>query len=139
MISSSTSRRRGKLTYVLCVCVRARAIRYDSELAYDGEYDEPSVYYFRDNAVMGSDSEDDDDDDVLEMRTASSRSRSNSVSSMQNCALATPLSPNGAAASSRPRPPMVRRHSTDREHVTIASIAPPLLKSTWVGNSLATL
>ena len=46
------------------VCVRARAIRYDSELAYDGEYDEPSVYYFRDNAVMGSDSEDDDDDDV---------------------------------------------------------------------------
>ena len=45
------------------VCVRARAIRHDSELAYDGEYDEPSVYYFRDNAVMGSDSEDDDDDD----------------------------------------------------------------------------
>ena len=121
------------------VCVRACAIRYDSELAYDGEYDEPSVYYFRDNAVMGSDSEDDDDDDVLEMRTASSRSRSNSVSSMQNCALATPLSPNGAAASSRPRPPMVRRHSTDREHVTIAPIAPTLLKSTGVGNELATL
>ncbi|TBU53699.1 hypothetical protein BD310DRAFT_134233 [Dichomitus squalens] len=111
---------------------------YDSELAYDGEYDEPSTYYFHENVVMGSDSEDDDDDDVLEMRTASSRSRSNSASSTLKSSLATPLSP-GNTMSSRPRPPMVRRQSTDREHVTIAPIAPTLLKSTGVGNELGTV
>ncbi|RDX54027.1 hypothetical protein OH76DRAFT_1057759 [Lentinus brumalis] len=110
---------------------------YDSETGYDGEYDEPaSVYYYNDHAV-GSDSEDDDDDDVLEMRTASSRSRSNSASSMRKPSLPTPLSPE--ATGSRPRPPMVRRSSTDRERVTIAPIAPTLLKSTGVGNELGTL
>ncbi|RPD59565.1 hypothetical protein L227DRAFT_611800 [Lentinus tigrinus ALCF2SS1-6] len=109
---------------------------YDSETGYDGEYDEPeSIYYYNDHAV-GSDSED-DDDDVLEMRTASSRSRSNSASSIRKPSLSTPLSPE--STSPRPKPPMVRRSSTDREHVTIAPIAPTLLKSTGVGNELATL
>ena len=102
--------------------------RSDSELGYDGEYDEPSsMYYFNDNVVIGSDSED-DDDDVLEMRTSSSRSRSNSASSMRKAPITTPLRP-GTTTSSRPRPPTVRRHSTDREHVTIAPIAPTILKT----------
>ena len=39
-----------------------RSARYDSELGYDGEYDEPSMYYFNENVVIGSDSEDDEDD-----------------------------------------------------------------------------
>ncbi|PIL24754.1 hypothetical protein GSI_12640 [Ganoderma sinense ZZ0214-1] len=109
----------------------------DSELGYDGEYDEPSsMYYFNDNVAIGSDSED-DDDDVLEMRTPSSRSRSNSASSMRKPPITTPL--RAGTTSSRPRPPTVRRHSTDREHVTIAPIAPTLLKSTGVGNELMSL
>lgn len=112
-------------------------VRYDSELGYDGEYDEPSMYCFDDNVVIGSDSED-DDDDVLEMRTASSRSRSNSASSIRKPGLTTPFRP-GSATSTRPRPPTVRRHSTDREHVTIAPIAPTMLKSTGVGNELVSL
>ncbi|KAI1790307.1 hypothetical protein LXA43DRAFT_1017401 [Ganoderma leucocontextum] len=110
---------------------------YDSELGYDGEYDEPSMFCFNENVVIGSDSED-DDDDVLEMRTSSSRSRSNSASSMWKAPLTTPLQ-SGNTTSSRPRPPTVRRQSTDREHVTIAPIAPTLLKSTGVGNELMTL
>ncbi|KAI0738433.1 hypothetical protein C8Q80DRAFT_1275441 [Daedaleopsis nitida] len=110
---------------------------YDSELGYDGEYDEPSPYYFTDNVVIASDSED-DDDEVLEMKTASSRSRSNSASSIRKPTLTTALSPD-STAQSRPRPPMVRRASADREHVTIAPIAPTLLKSTGVGNELGSL
>ncbi|OSD05510.1 hypothetical protein PYCCODRAFT_1465395 [Trametes coccinea BRFM310] len=103
---------------------------YDSELGYDGEYEEPVSYY-----GTGSDSED-DDDDVLEMRTSSSRSRSSSSS--RGSPFATTFSTDATAAS-RPRPPMVRRASTDREHVTIAPIPPTILKSTGVGNELHTV
>ncbi|EIW58597.1 protein phosphatase regulator REG1 [Trametes versicolor FP-101664 SS1] len=102
---------------------------YDSELGYEGEYEEPVSYY-----GPGSDS-DDDDDDVLEMRTASSRSRSSSSS--RSSPFATTFGVDTTAA--RPRPPMVRRASTDREHVTIAPIPPTLLKSTGVGNELGTV
>ncbi|KAI8969370.1 hypothetical protein BD414DRAFT_511004 [Trametes punicea] len=105
---------------------------YDSELGYDGEYEEPVSYY-----GTGSDSEeDDDDDDVLEMRTASSRSRSSSSS--RSSPFAASFSTD-TSAQSRPRPPMVRRPSTDREHVTIAPIPPTILKSTGVGNELSTV
>lgn len=90
--------------------------------------------YFNDS-VIGSDSED-DDDDVLEMVTASSRSRSHSASSVHRSPLA--LS-SDLGAQSRARPPTSRRPSTDREHVSIAPIAPTLLKSTGVGNDLASL
>ncbi|KAI0820767.1 hypothetical protein BC628DRAFT_1341384 [Trametes gibbosa] len=102
---------------------------YDSELGYDGEYEAPVSYY-----GPGSDS-DDDDDDVLEMRTASSRSRSSSFS--RSSPFATSFTSD--ASTMRPRPPMVRRASTDREHVTIAPMPPTLLKSTGVGNQLGTL
>ncbi|CDO73314.1 hypothetical protein BN946_scf185008.g76 [Trametes cinnabarina] len=101
---------------------------YDSDLGYDGEYEDPVSYYG--GAVSDSD---DDDDDVLEMRTSSSRSRSSSSS--RSSPFATTFSPDITAAS-RPRPPMVRRASTDREHVTIAPIPPTILKSTGVGNEL---
>ncbi|KAI0675758.1 hypothetical protein C8Q78DRAFT_1074748 [Trametes maxima] len=103
---------------------------YDSELGYEGEYEEPSPYYGH-----GSDSED-DDDDVLEMRTSSTRSRSSSAS--RGSPFPATFSTDSSAPS-RPKPPMVRRPSMDREHVTIAPIPPTLLKSTGVGNELATL
>ncbi|KAI0629329.1 hypothetical protein C8Q77DRAFT_1065937 [Trametes polyzona] len=102
---------------------------YDSELGYDGEYEGPVSYY-----GPGSDS-DDDDDDVLEMRTSSSRSRSSSSS--RSSPFTTTFGADTTAM--RPRPPMVRRASTDREHVTIAPIPPTLLKSTGVGNELGTV
>ncbi|KAH9910972.1 uncharacterized protein BXZ73DRAFT_108335 [Epithele typhae] len=111
---------------------------YDSELGYDGEFDEPALYYFNDNAVIGSDSEDEDDDDGLIMQTASSRSRTNSISSIRKASMASTLTLDPSAPS-RPRPPLVRRASTDREHFTIAPIAPTLLKSTGVGNELMPL
>ncbi|KAF8475180.1 hypothetical protein DFH94DRAFT_115012 [Russula ochroleuca] len=66
---------------------------------------------------------------MLEMRTSICRSRSSSSS----------RSP-GAPEYSRPfpyphaRPPLVRTASSDKEHVTIAPIAPTLLKTTGVGN-----
>ncbi|KAH9852624.1 hypothetical protein C2E23DRAFT_730255 [Lenzites betulinus] len=101
---------------------------YDSELGYDGEYEAPASYY-------GPGSDSDDDDDVLEMRTASSRSRSSSFSRSSPFA----SSFTSDASTARPRPPMVRRASTDREHVTIAPIPPTLLKSTGVGNELGTV
>ncbi|KAI0366976.1 hypothetical protein BV20DRAFT_951134 [Pilatotrama ljubarskyi] len=103
---------------------------YDSELAYDGEYEEPVSYY-----GTGSDS-DDDDDDVLEMRTSSSRSRSSSSS--RSSPFASAFSAD-TTAPARPRPPMVRRPSTDREHVTIAPIPPTILKSGAGGNELCTV
>ncbi|KAI0352400.1 hypothetical protein OH77DRAFT_1409262 [Trametes cingulata] len=103
---------------------------YDSELGYDGEYEEPVSYY-----GTGSDS-DDDDDDVLEMRTSSSRSRSSSSS--RSSPFATAFSTD-TTAPARPRPPMVRRPSTDREHVTIAPIPPTILKSSGGGNELSTV
>ncbi|KAI0766986.1 hypothetical protein BD413DRAFT_480253 [Trametes elegans] len=103
---------------------------YDSELGFDGrDHEEPVSYY-----GGGSDSED-DDDDVLEMRTSSSR---RSSSSSRNSGFAASFSTD-ATAPSRPRPPMVRRASTDREHVTIAPMPPTLLKSTGVGNELGTV
>ncbi|RPD59003.1 hypothetical protein L226DRAFT_107826 [Lentinus tigrinus ALCF2SS1-7] len=106
---------------------------YDSETGCDGEYDEPtSNYYYNHAAGFESDSED-DDDDVLEMRTASSRSHSNSTSSVRP----TPLDPEATAPGLRP--PVARRLSTDREHVSIALIAPTLLNSTGVGNEFAIL
>ncbi|KAH9893462.1 hypothetical protein C8Q73DRAFT_648107 [Cubamyces lactineus] len=105
---------------------------YDSELGYDGEYEEPVSFY-----GAGSDSEeDDDDDDVLEMRTSSSRSRSSSSS--RGSPFATSFS-SDATTPGRPKPPMVRRLSMDREHVTIAPMPPTLLKSTGVGNELSTV
>ena len=76
----------------------------------------------------GSDS---DDEDVLEIRLGRSRSSSSSRSP-------------GASDYSRHthspfpyphlRPPLIRTTSFDKEHVTIAPIAPTLLKTTGVGN-----
>ncbi|KAI0642185.1 hypothetical protein C8Q79DRAFT_929196 [Trametes meyenii] len=106
---------------------------YDSELGYEGEYEEPSSYYG--HSGHGSDSED-DDDDVLEMRTSSTRSRSSSAS--RGPPFPATFSTDSSAPS-RSKPPMVRRPSMDREHVTIAPIPPTMLKSTGVGNELATL
>ncbi len=77
----------------------------------------------------GSDS--DEDGEILEMRSSLCRSRSSSSS----------RSP-GASEYSRAhppfpypvRPPLVRTASSEKEHVSIAPIAPTLLKTTGVGN-----
>ena len=99
------------------------------------EDEEPMAYYRSRQSVMNSDSDEDDDDDVLEMRTASSRSRtSSSASSLPRkllLAVDVPHTPHPHA-----RPPLVRRSSSTAEHVTIAPIAPTLLKSTGFGNDI---
>ncbi len=78
----------------------------------------------------GSDS--DEEGEILEMRTSLGRSRSSSSS----------RSPGAAEYSHQAQPPfsyshsppLVRTGSSDKEHVTIAPIAPTLLKTTGVGN-----
>jgi hypothetical protein len=67
---------------------------------------------------------------VLEMRTSLSRSRSSSSSRSPG---AFDHSRNGYPHP-HSRPPLVRTVSADKEHVTIAPIAPTLLKTTGVGN-----
>ena len=103
----------------------------DSEVgSYDDGLDEPSLFS---EGHAGSDTEDDDeddDDDILEMRTASSRSRSSSSSRSPGLyahAHSQRLRPNA-------RPMLVRANSSDKEHMTIAPIAPTMLKTTGVGN-----
>ncbi|KAI0923621.1 hypothetical protein AcV5_009110 [Taiwanofungus camphoratus] len=105
----------------------------DSEIGYSDEYDSPSSSYVGGTVSGNSDSEDDDDDDVLEMRT--SRSRSSSISMLQQptTTLATEAPP---SASALRRPSLVRGSSTGGDRVTIAPIAPTILKSTGVGNNL---
>ncbi|OCH84624.1 hypothetical protein OBBRIDRAFT_798913 [Obba rivulosa] len=111
----------------------------DSEVAYDEEDDEPASFYIEHrDSPAGSDS--DDDDDVIEMRTSSSRSRSSSASSSRSPRFATvPLpgskdpSPSG---SNRSHHGLSRRASAGGDRVTIAPIAPTLLKSTGFGNEV---
>ncbi|CAL1714326.1 unnamed protein product [Somion occarium] len=109
----------------------------DSEAGYDYESDEPSSFFIGDREEHPHSDSDDDDDDVLEMRTSSSRSRSSSSSRSRH----SPLSgasghPNPSQSAQRVRPPLVRQASSDRERVTIAPIAPTILKTTGVGNNL---
>ncbi|KZT69311.1 hypothetical protein DAEQUDRAFT_691197 [Daedalea quercina L-15889] len=110
---------------------------YDSEATNEDESEEPMEYYRQRQSIMNSDSDDDEDeDDVLEMRTSSSRSRTSSAPGAQ------PSMPSPAFDSPRTphphfRPALVRRASVGPEHVTIAPIAPTLLKGTGVGNNLA--
>ncbi|THH17439.1 hypothetical protein EUX98_g9135 [Antrodiella citrinella] len=113
----------------------------DSEVGYEYESDEPSSFYVGDRAGMGSDSED-EDDDVLEMRTSSSRSRSSSSSRSRQSPLAhshdpPSTSPQPSSSVYGARPPIVRQGSMDRDRVTIAPIAPTILKTIGVGNNLS--
>ncbi|GBE89532.1 hypothetical protein BKA93DRAFT_828708 [Sparassis latifolia] len=91
----------------------------DSEQGYD---EEPSSFYLPNQPASNSDSDDDDDDDVLEMRTSSSRSRSSSELQRLNSST--------GSLSRRLRPALSRRSSTAGDRVTIAPIAPTLLKTT---------
>src|SRR6266849_7348981 len=63
------------------------------------------------------------------MRSSLCRSRSSSSSRSPGASRAHPPFPYPHA-----RPPLVRTASSDKEHVTIAPIAPTLLKTTGVGN-----
>ena len=49
------------------------------------------------------------------------------------------MSPQSSSATMRARPPLVRQGSMDRERVTIAPIAPTILKTIGVGNNLASI
>ena len=78
----------------------------------------------------GSDS--DEEGEILEMRASLIRSRSSSSSR-------SPGAPDYSHRAQPPfsyshSPPLVRTGSSDKEHVTIAPIAPTLLKTTGVGN-----
>ncbi|THH13770.1 hypothetical protein EW146_g6482, partial [Bondarzewia mesenterica] len=95
----------------------------DSEAeCIDDALDEPSLFS---EGHAGSDS--DEDDDILEMRTSSTRSRSSSSSRSPGMSYAQLLHPNI-------RPPLIHTGSSDKEHMTIAPIAPTMLKTTGVGN-----
>ncbi|KAI0683723.1 hypothetical protein BC835DRAFT_1221802, partial [Cytidiella melzeri] len=107
----------------------------DSEADNDEEQNQPSSFYFNDRPGLQSDSDEDDEDEVLEIRSRRSRSSSSSRSDRPSAMRRT--SP-GVAQPAR-RPPIARQSSTDREHMTIAPIAPTMLKSTGVGNNLATI
>jgi hypothetical protein len=100
----------------------------------DDEVHRSSSIHYGQNAVM-SDSEEDDEDDVLEIR--SRRSRSSSSSRSDRPALTRTISP--SASQPARRPTLTRQGSVDREHMTIAPIAPTMLKSTGVGNNLASI
>ncbi|PCH36292.1 hypothetical protein WOLCODRAFT_126993 [Wolfiporia cocos MD-104 SS10] len=103
----------------------------DSEVGYDEDEDSPS--YYIDRPAVNSDS-DDDDEDVLEMRT--SRSRASSTSSTSHRMRPSFSADMAASSYPRCRPPLMRKASTGGERVTIAPIAPTILKSTGVGNNL---
>lgn len=66
----------------------------------------------------------------------SRRSRSSSSSRSDRAPAMRKTSP--PSAQSGRRPPLTRQGSVDREHMTIAPIAPTILKTTGVGNNLAT-
>lgn len=107
-------------------------IRYDddAEVIYEEEHEDPSSFFVDERPpALGSDS--DDDDDVIEMRTSSSRSRSSSSSRSRHSKFSTGSSPR-MSAPIRHRPSLVRMASSDRERVSIAPIAPTMLKSSGV-------
>lgn len=117
----------------------------DSEAGYEYESDEPSSFFLNDRNSSDDDEDDedddDDDDDVLEMRTSRSRSSSISSSRSHHTAFTQPdgrsnFSPLQAFGN---RPQLTRQASVDRERVTIAPIAPTILKSTGVGNNLTNI
>ncbi|PSR78270.1 hypothetical protein PHLCEN_2v7466 [Hermanssonia centrifuga] len=103
----------------------------DSEVDDDEDADEPSSFFLNNSAGLDSDTEDEDEDEVLEMR--SKRSRSSSSSRSRQSAFRTTSPP---SALHNRRPSIIRQSSTDRDRVTIAPIAPTILKTTGVGNHL---
>ncbi|KAI0788903.1 hypothetical protein C8Q75DRAFT_195557 [Abortiporus biennis] len=106
----------------------------DSEVGYDDESDEPSSFFLDERSELVSDS-DDDDDDVLEMRTSSSRSRSSSSSRSRHASFTS----SRFSGPMRNRPTLFRTSSVDRDRVTIAPIAPTMLKTAGVGNDLTVI
>ncbi|KAI0318762.1 hypothetical protein OF83DRAFT_910148 [Amylostereum chailletii] len=81
-----------------------------------------------------SDHESDDDDGALEISTPSSRSRSSSSSRTRANPPTPPYPSHPVIADTFSRPILVRTNSSDKEHMTIAPIAPTTLKTTGVGN-----
>ena len=103
----------------------------DSEIGFndpDDPLDEGGLFS---EAHNGSDS-DEEGDEILEMRTSLGRSRSSSSSRSPGASEYSHFAQ--APFSYSHSTPLVRTGSSDKEHVTIAPIAPTLLKTTGVGN-----
>lgn len=110
--------------------------------SYDDGYEEDSENGFNDpddvldegglfsEGHNGSDS--DEEGEILEMRTSLGRSRSSSSSRSPGASEYSRLAQPPFSYSHSP--PLIRTGSSDKEHVTIAPIAPTLLKTIGVGN-----
>ncbi|KAF8273055.1 hypothetical protein EI94DRAFT_1696896 [Lactarius quietus] len=115
-----------------CVLIPMMTGQYeeDSEIGFndpDDALDEGELFSEGHN---GSDS--DEEGEILEMRPPLGRSRSSSSSRSPG---ALEYSHRAQPPFSYPQsPPIIRTGSSDKEHVTIAPIAPTLLKTTGVGN-----
>jgi hypothetical protein len=82
------------------------------------------------------DEDDEDEDDVLEMRTPSSIKSRQSRSKSKSSSSSSTSSASNTSPGAQRRPPLRRNSSMDtREHVTIAPIAPTILKTTGVRHS----
>lgn len=119
-----------------CTNVPTSCFRYDedSEVGDEDESDEPSTLFINNPGGIDTDSEEDedeDDDEVLEIRSRSSSSSGSRRPSMRTTSPPT--------AMSNLRPSLIRQSSVDREHVTIAPIAPTILKTTGVGNQFGSI
>ncbi|KAI0339591.1 hypothetical protein BDW22DRAFT_1431493 [Trametopsis cervina] len=99
------------------------------------EEDQNPSFYLSNRDAQQSDSDDDEEDEVLEIR--SRRSRSSSSSRSERVPMMRTTSPPSAQTTRRPT--LTRQGSVDREHMTIAPIAPTILKSTGVGNNLSSI
>ena len=93
--------------------------------------DDISLPVRRDPPFVDSDSDGEDDDDVLEMRTSSTFIPKLHSPSKASSSSSSSVSSSEAA---RYRPPLIRTNSVERERVTIASIAPTILKTTDVSD-----
>ena len=122
-----------RATLITCPSSYVRCDEDSEVIAYGyDEYNQPSSFFIDERAEMVASDSDDDDDDVLEMRTSSSRSRSSSSSRSRDTHFNANTSSPRLPAPIRNRPPLVRAASTDRERVTIAPIAPTMLKTSGV-------
>ena len=119
----------------------------DDDILFTGDSNNPGQSHF--DTPSNSDSDDEDDDEVLEIRTSirpragtarSSSSSSSSGSSRSPSAGTTKRynsTPILSSRSLRHGPALLRTPSSEKNHMTIAPIAPTILKTKGVGNGSA--
>jgi hypothetical protein len=122
----------------------------DDDVLFTGDSNTPGQsQHDHFNTPSNSDSDDEDDDEVLEIRTSirpragtarSSSSSSSSGSSRSPSAGTTNRynsKPISSSRSLRYGPALLRTPSSEKNHITIAPIAPTILKTKGVGNGSA--